>query len=67
MEEINAKCISNTNNISDKNTNNILDKNADGIYKHIDIVGVRKLLINNPTLCALFELICIHINSIITK
>ena len=31
MEEINAKCILNTNNISDKNTNNILDENADGI------------------------------------
>ena len=50
------------NNIEASNVSN---KNKDGIYKYIDIGGVRKLLINNPTLCVLFELICIHINSII--
>ena len=47
--------------------NNISKKVEEDIYKYIDIVGVRKLLIDNPTLCALFELICIHINSIINK
>ena len=34
------------------------------IYKHIDIVSIRKLLINHPTLLILLELILTHINSI---
>ena len=53
------------NEMDEINASNISNKNAEGIYKYIDMGGVRKLLINNPTLCVLFELICIHINSII--
>ena len=47
--------------------NDISYKYEDGIYNYINIIGVRKLLINYPTLCILFELICIHINSIIVS
>ena len=40
-------------------------ENSIDIFNHIDIKEIRKLLIHYPTLCSLFELLCIHINSLI--
>jgi hypothetical protein len=35
------------------------------IYKYVNLSEIRKLLISFPQLCALFELLCMHINTII--
>jgi hypothetical protein len=37
------------------------------IYNYIDILEIKKLLINYPQLCVMFELLCIHINNLINK
>jgi len=35
------------------------------IFNHINIREIKQLLIHNPQLCILFEMLCLHINNII--
>ena len=46
-------------------TNENIDIYKNNIYDHIDLLEIRKLLINYPQLCIMFELLCIHINNLI--
>ena len=41
---------------------NIESKN---IYDYINLQEIRKLLINHPQLCIMFEMLCMHINTLI--
>ena len=41
------------------------NKNENDIFNYIDIVKIKKLLIHNPQLSILFEMLCLHINNII--
>jgi hypothetical protein len=43
----------------------ILNTQKLDIYKYVNLSEIRKLLISYPQLCILFELLCIHINTII--
>ena len=43
----------------------ILNTQKLDIYKYVNLSQIRKLLISYPQLCILFELLCIHINTII--
>jgi len=38
---------------------------SDNIYNYVKLNEVRRLLINEPQLCILFEMLCIHIQTII--
>jgi len=38
---------------------------SDNIYNYVKLNEVRRLLINEPQLCILFEMLCIHIQKII--
>lgn len=44
-----------------------MDNNLDkkDIFNYIDIISIKKLLINYPHLSILFEILCMHINNII--
>jgi len=44
-----------------------IDTYKNNIYDHIDLLEIKKLLINYPQLCIMFELLCIHINNLINK
>ena len=50
--------------IKDSTKENI-DTYKNNIYDHIDLLEIKKLLINYPQLCIMFELLCIHINNLI--
>lgn len=43
----------------------ILNTQKLDIYKYVNLSEIRKLLISYPQLCILFELLCMHINTII--
>ena len=42
-----------------------MEKSSDNIYDYIKLDEIRRLLINEPELGALFEVLCIHINHIL--
>ena len=35
------------------------------IFDYVNLAEIRKLLINYPQLCILFEMLCMHINTLI--
>lgn len=35
------------------------------IFEYINLYEIKKLLINQPQLCVLFEILCLHINNLI--
>lgn len=35
------------------------------IHDYVDLQGIRELLVEYPQLCILFEVLCLHIDSII--
>jgi len=35
------------------------------IYNFVNLKEIRKLLVNYPQLCIMFEMLCIHINTLI--
>ena len=35
------------------------------IYDYVNLAEIRKLLIHYPQLCILFEMLCMHINTLI--
>ena len=41
------------------------DNITNNIYDYVKIAQIRKLLINYPQLCVLFEMLCLHINTIL--
>ena len=41
---------------------NLTNKN---IYNFVNLKEIRKLLVNYPQLCIMFEMLCIHINTLI--
>ena len=43
-----------------------MEKTSDNIYDYIKLDKIRQLLINEPELGALFEVLCIHINFTVT-
>ena len=45
----------------------ILNTQKLDIYKYVNLSEIRKLLISYPQLCILFELLCMHINTIINN
>jgi hypothetical protein len=51
--------------LTEDSTNENIDIYKNNIYDHIDLLEIRKLLINYPQLCIMFELLCIHINNLI--
>ena len=42
-----------------------MEEYKNNIYDHINLEEIRKLLINYPQLCIMFEMLCLHINSLI--
>ena len=40
-------------------------KEQSDIFKYINLEEIRKILIDYPQLCILFEILCLHINSLI--
>ena len=38
---------------------------SDNIYNYIKLNEVRRILINEPQLCILFEMLCLHIKTMI--
>ena len=42
-----------------------IDSYQNNIYDYINIGEIRKLLIHHPQLCIMFEMLCMHINSLI--
>ena len=38
---------------------------SDNIYNYIKLNEIRRILINEPQLCILFEMLCLHIQKII--
>lgn len=45
--------------------NENIDIYKNNIYDHINLSEIRKLLVNHPQLCIMFEMLCLHINSLI--
>ena len=41
------------------------EKLSDNIYNYIKLNEVRRILINEPQLCILFEMLCLHIKTTI--
>ena len=41
------------------------EKPLDNIYNYIKLNEVRRILINEPQLCILFEMLCLHIKTTI--
>ena len=39
-----------------------MEETSENIYDYIELDKIRRLLIDEPELCALFEILCIHIN-----
>jgi len=56
-----------TEESTEESTEDLAKENIDtyNIYDHIDLLEIKKLLINYPQLCIIFELLCIHINNLI--
>jgi len=46
-----------------ENITNIIE--SKDIYDFINLQEIRKLLINYPQLCIMFEMLCMHINTLI--
>jgi len=38
---------------------------VDNVYDYINLLEIRKLLIHYPQLCIMFEMLCMHINTLI--
>jgi hypothetical protein len=51
--------------LTEESTEESTEEYKNNIYDHIDLLEIRKLLINYPQLCIMFELLCIHINNLI--
>ena len=49
----------------DKLMDDYKEEYKNNIYDHINLEEIRKLLINYPQLCIMFEMLCLHINSLI--
>jgi hypothetical protein len=43
-----------------------MEKTSENIYDYIELDKIRQLLIHEPELGALFEVLCIHINHLLT-
>lgn len=43
-----------------------MEKTSENIYDFIQLDKIRRLLIHEPELGALFEVLCIHINHLLT-
>jgi hypothetical protein len=43
-----------------------MEKSSENIYDYIELDKIRHLLIDEPELGALFEILCIHINHLLT-
>lgn len=43
-----------------------MEKSSENIYDYIELDKIRRLLIHEPELGALFEILCIHINHLLT-
>ena len=41
------------------------DIKTNNIYDYVKIAEIRKLLIHYPQLCILFEMLCLHINTLL--
>lgn len=41
------------------------DIKTNNIYDYVKIAEIRKLLIHYPQLCILFEILCLHINTLL--
>ena len=41
------------------------DIKTNNIYDYVKIAEIRKLLIHYPLLCILFEILCLHINTLL--